>query len=62
MATKPGLGGYILKLMFKNDIIPTIIQMLDDIRRAKALRNMTGGGEIVSDAEGANGYVKLGSS
>ena len=62
MATKPGLGGYILKLMFKNDIIPTIIQMLDDIRRAKALRNMTGGGEIVSDAEGAYGYVKLGSS
>ena len=36
--------------------------MVDDIRRAKALRNMTGGGEFVSDAEGAYGYVKLGSS
>merc|ERR1719193_2038000 len=26
-------------------------KMLDDIRRAKDLRNMTGGGEIVSDAD-----------
>ena len=36
--------------------------MVHDIKRAKALRNMTGGGEIVSDVEGAYGFVKLGSS
>ena len=36
--------------------------MLDDIRRAKDLRNMTGGGEIVSDADGVYKYWKLGKS